>query len=94
MATHRGTSNRDDRGNTADRAARRAYLLRAFGDGTTARCYRFDVCGAVLDDSTITVDRVVPGRDGGRYTRDNIRPACGPCNSETGGALARKAVSA
>jgi hypothetical protein len=44
----------------------------------------------VLDDATITVDRIVPGRDGGTYRRNNIRPACGPCNSETGGALARR----
>ena len=87
MTTTRGTTNRNDRGNTRNRAARRAYLLRTFGDGVKAPCYR---CGLVLDDSTITVDRIVPGRDGGRYTRDNIRPACGPCNSETGGALARR----
>jgi 5-methylcytosine-specific restriction endonuclease McrA len=56
---------------------RRAYLLAKHGDGDTCPCYR---CGVVLDDSTITVDRVVPGVAGGRYTRDNIRPACGPCN--------------
>lgn len=35
----------------------------------------------------LTVDRIIPGCKGGRYTRDNIRPACGPCNSETGGGL-------
>jgi hypothetical protein len=29
----------------------------------------------------------VPGAHGGRYTHGNIRPACGPCNSETGGAV-------
>lgn len=83
--TRRGTSNTNARGNSYDRAARRAYLLSAFGDGATCPCYR---CGAEVDATTITVDRVVPGRDGGRYTRDNIRPACGTCNSETGGALA------
>lgn len=38
----------------------------------------------------LTVDRIVPGCQGGRYVRTNIRPACGPCNSETGGALARR----
>jgi hypothetical protein len=85
----RGTSNRDARGNSRDRAARRQWLLTEFGNGVTAPCYRFEVCGAVLDDATITVDRIVPGCKGGRYVRDNIRPACGPCNSETGGRLRR-----
>jgi hypothetical protein len=85
--THRGTSNRNARGSSYDRRARRAFLLATFGDGDTCPCYR---CGATLDDSTITVDRIVPGRDGGTYRRGNIRPACGPCNSETGGALARR----
>lgn len=38
----------------------------------------------------LTVDRIIPGCKGGTYRRDNIRPACGGCNSETGGALAGK----
>lgn len=82
----RGTTNRNARGSVRDRAARRAFLLATFGDGTTAPCYR---CALELVDATITVDRIVPGRDGGTYRRGNIRPACGPCNSSTGGALAR-----
>lgn len=36
----------------------------------------------------LTVDRIVPGCKGGTYRRNNIRPACGDCNSETGGRLA------
>jgi 5-methylcytosine-specific restriction endonuclease McrA len=88
--THRGTSNRDARGNTRDRAARRAFLLREFGDGVTAPCYR---CRTSLTDTTVTVDRIVPGVAGGRYVRTNIRPACGPCNSETGGRLAGLAAT-
>lgn len=36
----------------------------------------------------LTVDRIIPGCMGGTYRRTNIRPACGGCNSETGGALA------
>lgn len=51
------------------------------------RCYR---CGILLIVATVTVDRIIPGCDGGRYVRTNIRPACGRCNSETGGALRRK----
>lgn len=34
----------------------------------------------------LTVDRIIPGCQGGTYRRNNIRPACGSCNSETGGA--------
>lgn len=54
------------------------------GSQPTCRCYR---CGALLTESTVTVDRIVPGCRGGTYRRTNIRPACGPCNSETGGPL-------
>lgn len=36
----------------------------------------------------LTIDRIIPGCYGGTYRRNNIRPACGPCNSDTGGALA------
>ena len=51
------------------------------------RCYR---CGALLSVHTVTVDRIIPGCKGGTYRRNNIRPACGTCNSETGGALASR----
>lgn len=88
--THRGTTNRNARGSSYDRRSRRAFLLAEFGDGERARCYRFEKCGTVVDDTTITVDRIMPGCLGGTYRRGNIRPACAPCNSETGGALARR----
>jgi 5-methylcytosine-specific restriction endonuclease McrA len=80
----RGTSNRNARGSSRDRKLRRRWLLVQFGDGHKAPCYRCDI---PLDDSTITVDRIVPGAHGGRYTHGNIRPACQKCNSETGGAV-------
>lgn len=55
------------------------------GEGSPAcRCYR---CGCLLTVDTVTVDRIIPGCRGGTYRRNNIRPACGPCNSETGGGL-------
>lgn len=50
------------------------------------RCYR---CGTLLSVETVTVDRIIPGCKGGTYRRNNIRPACGRCNSETGGPLAQ-----
>lgn len=77
----------DHRGSTADRAARRRYLLQAYESdrgGGTCRCYR---CGRLLTERTLTVDRILPGCLGGRYHRANIRPACGRCNSELGGRL-------
>ncbi|MFT4081158.1 MAG: HNH endonuclease [Nocardioides sp.] len=48
------------------------------------RCYR---CGELLTVDTVTVDRIVPGCKGGTYRRNNIRPACQRCNSETGGGV-------
>lgn len=55
------------------------------GKGNAAcRCYR---CGALLTVDTVTVDRIIPGCQGGTYRRNNIRPACARCNSETGGKL-------
>lgn len=45
------------------------------------RCY---ACGKLLDEETVTVDRIIPGCRGGKYTRDNIRPACMTCNSHDG----------
>lgn len=50
-------------------------------------CY---LCAVPLLFEDLTVDRIVPGCRGGTYRRENIRPACGPCNSETGGVLSWK----
>jgi len=87
----RGTTNRNVRGSSADRAARRAYLLRTYeciyGKGMCL-CWR---CGKLLREGTLTVDRIIPGCRGGKYTRNNIRPACSGCNSETGGRVRRAA---
>lgn len=82
--TYRGSSNSNQRGNTRDRARRRAWLLKTYESDVPGfcRCYR---CGGLLSENTLTVDRIVPGCKGGRYVRKNIRPACAKCNSETGG---------
>lgn len=59
-----------------------------YGQGIPAcRCYR---CGALLTADTVTVDRIIPGCQGGTYRRDNIRPACQGCNSRTGATMRRK----
>lgn len=86
----RGTTNRNERGNTVARRERRQWLLDTFGDGTHAWCMIDwdDNCEGLLDILTLTVDRhPLPGIEGGTYDRDNIRPACGPCNSRAGTAL-------
>lgn len=61
------------------------------GEGQIAcRCYR---CGILMTDGfrgLLTVDRIIPGADGGTYRRDNIRPACSDCNEKTGGRTRRK----
>lgn len=79
----RGTSNSNVRGNTTDRARRRWWLLVNYASDVpdTCRCYR---CGVLLTIETMTVDRIVPGKNGGGYRRNNIRPACGPCNTWRG----------
>lgn len=86
----RGTTNRNQRGDTTARRLRRQWLLDTFGDGETAPCMiQFDEnCLGTVREGTITVDRhPVPGIDGGTYEQGNIRPACGPCNSRAGNAL-------
>lgn len=81
--TWRGTSNRDERGNTKQRAQRRAWILEVWASDVKGfvRCYR---CGIKLTESTMTIDRIVPGCQGGKYEKGNIRPCCSPCNSLTG----------
>jgi hypothetical protein len=55
------------------------------GEGEIAcRCYR---CGLLLIFDTLTVDRIKPGCQGGKYRRDNISPSCMLCAQKTGGRL-------
>jgi 5-methylcytosine-specific restriction endonuclease McrA len=72
----------------ANRRARRWNFYNPVAmDLDAVRCWR---CGKLLTLVEMTVDRIIPGCRGGRYTRDNIRPACARCNSETGGAVRAK----
>lgn len=89
----RGTSNGNSRGGSAARRARKAFLLREFGDGTEAPC-SFG-CGTQLTMATVSVDRYpVPGCQGGTYARGNIRPVCGRCNSSHGATVRRGSINA
>jgi hypothetical protein len=64
------------------------HLDTVAGRGQPAcRCYR---CGKLLTVDTVTVDRIIPGCQGGTYRRSNIRPACARCNSSTGATKRRK----
>lgn len=94
MTVTRGTTNRNQRGSSYNRRARKLWLLSQYGIGSPTRCRCFR-CKCWLYFTTITVDRITPGCEGGTYRRDNIRPACGKCNSETGGQLgaARRAAT-
>jgi len=105
MTVTRGTSNGSVRGSSYDRQRRRAWLMKTYASNIPGyvRCYR---CGHLLyndddggpdfveslihDPIPLTIDRIVPGIQGGTYRRSNIRPACGPCNSETGATTRRR----
>ncbi len=104
MTVQRGTSNSNKRGSSSARRKRRRDVVRRYranvdllqgldgmvevpvGHGEPAcRCYR---CGVLLTENTVSIDRIIPGCEGGKYTDPlNIRPACLTCNSSTGGAL-------
>jgi hypothetical protein len=62
------------------RPALRRWMLRKFGNGTEVPCA--GGCGKILTEETMTIDRYpIPGRDGGKYYKNNVRPMCRPCNS-------------
>ena len=65
---------RNQRGNAADRRARKAWMLRTWGNGVICPCVH---CGVVVSAETMEADRIVPG---GSYRRDNVQPSCRPCN--------------
>lgn len=90
----RGTTNRNQRGSSAQRRRRRNAIAERDGVGGVVLCW---LCGVPVlvweregdPESRAEVfeqDRVVPGSAGGRYEVSNLRPACGPCNRERGNA--------
>lgn len=83
----------DKRGSNYARKRRRQWLLRTFDPDLgpdAARCHLklSDRCKGAVDQSTLTVDRIQPG---GKYTRDNIQPACIPCQTRQGALITREA---
>lgn len=83
----------DLRGNSRDRKSRKIFLLCRDGNGVEfetveqvvdsaiAPCHE---CGAEVDYHTMIVDRIDPGKNGGRYTRDNIQIHCSTCSLRQG----------
>lgn len=80
------------RGNCRDRARRREWLLANFDKDLgpeRARCWLdlSPACLEFLNITTLTVDRIHPA---GSYARDNIQPACRPCQVLQGALITRE----
>lgn len=86
-ADRRSQSNTNTRGSARDRRRRREWLVEEFGDGEHVACFRqrSPHCLYVLDADTVSPDRIVLGVNNGTYRRDNIQPACLPCQCHQGG---------
>lgn len=65
----------EKRGNSADRRARKMWMLEYFGNGLFVNCVH---CDKILNYETVEADRIIPG---GSYRRCNIQPGCRQCNS-------------
>lgn len=90
MSSRMGRTNRNERGSSYDRRARRAWLVspRAGfgGDGVKVPCWE---CGRPVAEDEVIADRRVPGSEGGTYRRDNIRgPHCPTCSCRQGQVMA------
>lgn len=88
----RSTSNGNVAGSSYARRARKQKMLDVYGDGIHVMCRR--CWSAVLTFTTLTVDRIIPGCEGGTYRWENVQPACSPCNTKHGSELgnARRAA--
>jgi hypothetical protein len=81
-----GRSNRNERGSSYDRRARRRWLVSPEagfgGDGVKVPCWE---CGRLVTEDEVIADRLVPGSEGGTYRRSNIRgPHCPGCSCRQG----------
>lgn len=80
------TSHANERGSSRERRRRRKAVVAAHGwpDAGIVVCW---LCELVMGLADFTIDRVVPGIEGGTYALSNCRPCCRPCNLERGGRL-------
>lgn len=86
MSSRMGRTNRNERGSSYDRRARRAWLVSPAagfgGDGVKVPCWE---CGKLLTEDQVIADRLIPGEAGGTYRRSNIRgPHCSLCSCRQG----------
>lgn len=89
MSSRMGRTNRNERGSSYDRRARRAWLVSPAagfgGDGVKVPCWE---CGRMVTEDDVIADRMVPGSAGGTYRRDNIRgPHCPTCSCRQAAAM-------
>jgi hypothetical protein len=78
-----GRAGGDDRPGPTVRARYQQQMMTEFGDGEHAPCI---YCGRTLEPDTATLERLVPGREGGLYVMPNLAPACYDCNNWRGNA--------
>lgn len=77
----------DRRGSAKTRRARKHWMLEHFDpelgpDMVRCRLVLSDRCFGILDYHLVTAERI---DNTGPYTRDNIVPACAPCQNRQGG---------
>lgn len=77
--------NGNQRGSSADRRARKLWLLSPEagwgGDGTDVPCWE---CGVLCEIEDLVADRIIPHHQGGTYRRENLRPQCTLCSHREG----------
>ena len=96
MSSRCGRTNRNERGSSYNRRARRKWLVSPAagfgGDGVKVPCWE---CGRMLTEDEVIADRRVPGSEGGTYRRDNIRgPHCPRCSCRQGAKMTAAALAA
>jgi 5-methylcytosine-specific restriction endonuclease McrA len=74
-------TNRNQRGSSYDRRARKEWIFSTYGVDGIVTC-RF--CAVPMLPEDCTVDCLTPRSRGGAYRRDNVGPACRPCQDEQG----------
>lgn len=81
----RSITGNDKRGSSYDRKARRLWLVSPAagfgGDGEKVPCWE---CGTMVTATSMYVDRIIAGDQGGTYRRNNIRPHCASCSHGQG----------
>lgn len=62
----------------------RQVKVRGTGQWRPSKWHSVKVCGELVTAATMVVGRIVPGHQGGKYRRDNVRPECPGCSCREG----------